>query len=157
MEASGAACGTSGECVTLAHEITRHLETYLHMPSKNHAKTGFAAHIMLMVVVLQCVFVAFEAAGVTHGADSSTYHHETLLADDRSGSSTTDNSADPGVIQDADDCDHCCQCHGHGTHFPTLASNNTLVGDHPSSACPWSGEHKLYATYIQSIHRPPIA
>ena len=126
------------------------------MPAKNHTKIRFAAHIMLMVALLQCMFVALEAAGVAHGTDNIDYHHETLLVDDQPESRTTDNATDIGAIQNADACDHCCHCHVHGAHFPVAASSNTLAGD-PSSARPLSDERNLYATYLQSIHRPPIA
>lgn len=122
------------------------------MSTKFHNTLPSVAHLMLLVAILQCLFVAFEAAGVMHGVDSTDVHHETLLAD----ASPETNSLDQGLIADAESCDHCCHCHGHCSHFTTPANGNTLVGE-PLSSRPLSYERRLPTAYIQSIHRPPIA
>ncbi len=117
-------------------------------------KLRFAAHIMLMLAVLQCVFVT--PAGAAHDTGNIGYHHETVFADDQPESKTTDKATDLGAIQTTDACDRCCHCLGHGAHFPAPASRNMLIGG-PSSARPLSDEPNPFSTYIQSIHRPPIA
>lgn len=126
------------------------------MPSKYHTKIRFAAPIMLMVTVLQCVFVILDTGGAAHGSESTGYHHDTLFADVDPESKSTDKIADLDEIQTTDTCDHCCHCLGHGAHFPAPASRHLLIGG-PSSARPLSDEPNPFSTYIQSIHRPPIA
>lgn len=122
-------------------------------------KSHFTVLFMLALSLLQSVFVTLEAAGMMHGSENSTYHHEALLTVDHSesdGSGDLVNASDVNAHQDADTCDHCCHCHGHGSHLSMLLKINKLMIN-LSSELPLSDERDFYSLHIHSIHRPPIA
>ncbi len=120
---------------------------------KTNHRTSFAARLMLMLAVLQFVFVAFEAAGVIHGADDDKQHHEVVVNIDAVHAMSSDLNAPSDLNEDI--CDHCCHCHGHGTHFSLHPSQN-LVFIAPMSALLLSNEKHFRSTDLHSIHRPPI-
>jgi len=66
------------------------------------------------------------------------------------------DTADPCNEGGDDRCDHCCQCHGHGSHVMALASDSVWSGEAPS-ILPRSLDISLLPPAIHSIHRPPIA
>lgn len=109
---------------------------------------------MLLLAVLQCVFVSFESAGIIHGNDDSTIHHEKILADQHENVKQLDLASGPDSSRNS--CDHCCQCHGHCTHVPLLPHHDIFVIGF-ASVHPRSSVQDFQSNRIHSIHRPPIA
>ncbi|MGQ9425559.1 hypothetical protein ACXYTJ_07820 [Gilvimarinus sp. F26214L] len=116
--------------------------------------TQFAARLMLVLAVLQLVFVSFEIAGVVHGPEENTVHHEQFVADgfEDAGKLDFDSASDPVL----DTCDHCCHCHGHGTHFSPL-SNQSVPSIDAAPAYSALSTPQFQSLRINSINRPPIA
>lgn len=117
-------------------------------------RTSFAARLMLMLAVLQCVFVAFEAAGVIHSADEDKSHHEIAVSDDADHAIASNSNVASDINEDM--CDHCCHCHGHGTHF-SLHPSQDVVFMAPTTVLLFPNENQFQSIYLHTIHRPPIA
>lgn len=113
-----------------------------------------AAQLMLVLATLQFVFVAFEAAGVMHGLGDSNIHHEEISAAHQAEPICSDVNQNTDPANDL--CDHCCHCHGHGTHFSLLTQHEVFVTDLSSSSAFTYSRH-FESGYVHSIHRPPIA
>lgn len=130
---------------TLTAEMNKN-RSFMVVP---HHQRKTIARFLLMLAILQCAFVAFESAGVTHSFEESNNHHELALAHDASELSTPTN-----LNEDA--CDHCCHCcHGHSAHF-SLQSNQYLILIAHTSRYVFPQDLNLQSAFIHAIHRPPI-
>lgn len=110
---------------------------------------------MLVLMVVQCLVVAVEAKSGIGGRIAADSHHE-VLHDAHAVDMTADIAPDSAADHPTN-CDHCCQCHGHGhgSHIALLSRFSTSFPDTRSGAlCP-----RQFATvtgHIATIYRPPI-
>lgn len=108
--------------------------------------------LMLALLVFQGIVVVHEAR-VSLSEDVAVEDVFSNSFDDVLLSADSADHCDEG----GDDfCDHCCQCHGHGSHIMALASGSMWSGD-TSSVLPRSLDISFDPPVIHSIHRPPIA
>lgn len=103
------------------------------------------ASVLLMLFAVQWAAIMVDNIEAPFSPLEQEQHHSERLTE--------------GVVdcEDASDCDHCCQCHNHGSHttLPAFVYHNTCltlpdgrVANRPS----------LYLSlYHPGIHRPPIA
>ncbi len=114
---------------------------------------------MLTLMLLQCLFVAVEAACDIFIPEES---HHSLSADafafdstsvDQPHSGFDDHVSGNDAAQES--CDHCCQCHGHSSHVAvlpfviavTVVPETAILVSYPTDASSKS---------LSSIYRPPI-
>jgi len=120
------------------------------MSQKPNHKTSFAARLMLLLALVQFMFVAFEAAGAIDVLESRSDHHEEYVLDGHNHLNLSDST------HHADLCDHCCHCHGHGTHLSMLPTHNIALGN-ITTIRPLVYPANFQSACLDTIHRPPIA
>lgn len=127
-----------------------------------------AARLMLLLTVVQFLFVSFEAADMIHGTTEDTFHHQSEQSSDNRLSADHDHSVNDTRVattdqfsEDAtptpgqDNCDHCCHCHGHGTHFSLVSIPHPDIPVQSPRLALTSLATAL-SSLPDSIHRPPI-
>lgn len=123
-------------------------------------KLRYGAWLMLALLALQGMVVAHEPAGGLFGEverDASSDVSSLLDASQAvSVSLSADNAAEPCDEPGSSSCDHCCQCHGHGSHVFAPAESAEVTAE-PSVVSHHSSELPFRSILIHSIHRPPIA
>lgn len=115
-------------------------------------------HLLLILMLVQGLFVALELGREAgHVIDGEDPLHllalELPLSDERVTANA--GSADNALAVSADSCDHCCLCHGHGSHAATL-SGNFLPDFPPNKSEPASVYPAFCGSHPESIYRPPI-
>lgn len=116
-------------------------------------------HLLLMLIVVQGVFVALElgreAGHVIDGEDALHLVLPELPPLELSAAPYADQTDSASTVP-GDSCDHCCLCHGHGSHAATI--NGSLMPDFPPyKSEPIADYPSFSGKHPDSIYRPPIA
>jgi len=121
-------------------------------------KLRYGAWLMLALLALQGMVVALEATGgLVEDVDRRAASGVSLTQDATHALSlSADDTAAPCDESGGDRCDHCCQCHGHGSHVFAPAETAELTAE-PSVVSHHSRELPFRSLLVHSIHRPPIA
>ena len=104
--------------------------------------------LLIAAMLLQCVFVAHELGEAEALSESAEVVHNVGL---HLAAQASDNLADDAF----DDCDHCCQCSGHGSHIIALSTLPELaLPAHNNAYPPLFG---IPSHLNERIFRPPLA
>ena len=139
------------------------------MRSQENQKSLTHALFFVALLVLQCILVPLEASEGNFGMakNSSDQHQETSFAHCVGGDcpstamlatvvATEEISTDEHTGLHADNCDHCCQCHGHSSHLAVLGYSLSTIPNF-SSTLRISYTAERAAGYSNNIDRPPIS
>ncbi len=119
------------------------------------AKARTKALCMLVLMLAQCLVVAVEAKSGVGARIAADRHHE--VHHDAGAVNMTADIAAHSTADHSTNCDHCCQCHGHGhgSHIALLSRFFTSFPDTRSGAlCP--RQFAAVTGHIAAIYRPPI-
>lgn len=118
------------------------------------AKDRAKALLMLALFLLQCMVVAVEGGASVGAFLAADAHHNTAYEPHHDAYHVEQSSdvMEQGVQPDS--CDHCCHCHGHGTHMALtekfLTAELLLRGD---PIC--QNLFVVIAADFSTIYRPP--
>jgi len=112
---------------------------------------------MLALMLGQVLFGSVEAGLQSAAALDLDFavHHD---SGNNAGTSalSSDSLPPPAVEVDSESCDHCCQCHGHCSHFAATARQmDTPQNRHASRPPPARSQHT--SVFLALPFRPPIA
>lgn len=112
----------------------------------------FRAHSRCFASFLLLLFAVQWSALITDDLESS------LVVTVSGEHHVSDASGEHSVGCDTDtECDHCCQCHNHGSHITLPGFPYDTVSPALFSECPHNRVTGYYSLYRPGIHRPPIA
>lgn len=118
-------------------------------------------HMLLALVLLQSVFVGFElGAEPEHLGEYNDTHHTSVSIEQDLHLDSIDSHKPDSILKSnlsqADNCDHCCYCHGHGSH--TIILSEITISVIPVSKIGISRWNQPFSSnHAKTIYRPPIA
>lgn len=106
------------------------------------------ACLLMAAMLFQCILVADELGEAEALSESAEVVHNVGL---HLAELTSDTSTD----QASDDCDHCCQCSGHGSHIIALSLLPELA--FPAHNNVYRSFSGMPSHLNERIFRPPLA